>query len=234
MNKTRLLISLVIAIAATGVALRHRTIRQLKTEQTQLRQQINEAAELRAAIAEKQTAPPALTNTVMSSNEHLELLRLRNEVGQLRRELAVESNQLAKNSAKPVSASADSATKGVVTKAQMVLKVSRGREWALALMRYANENDDQWPATLADAAKFAPKAEGADDFELLATGKMSAIKVHSRTIAFREKQPWKASNGKWGRAYVFADGHSEIRYSATEDFAELERQMTQIDPALTQ
>jgi hypothetical protein len=94
MNKTRLLVSLVIAITATFVALRHRTLRHLETEQTQLRHQIEEATQLRTAIAQKKTATPASTSTGLSTAEHLELLRLRNEIGQLRRESVPESNQM--------------------------------------------------------------------------------------------------------------------------------------------
>jgi hypothetical protein len=95
MKKNRLLVSLVVAIAATVVALRYRTLQQLKTEQTQLRQQLDEVTELRAAIAQEKSATSVSTNAAaLFTTERLELLRLRNEISQLRRELATESNQM--------------------------------------------------------------------------------------------------------------------------------------------
>jgi hypothetical protein len=222
MNKTRLFISLILAVAAVVAALRYRTLQQLKSDQVQFRQQIDEAAELRAAIAKKQAVPTTPSDAALSNPEHLELLRLRNEIGQLRRDLAAESNQVAILAAKPVKAlraSAEIPTEGVVTKEQMVAKLNRGREEALGLIRLATDHD-QWPVALGSA----------DEFELLVTGKMSDIKFPSRVIALREKQPWKDADGKWGRTYVFADGHTVIRRSDTEDFTELERQMTQANP----
>lgn len=231
MNKTRLITSLVVAIAATVVALRYRNLWQLEAEQTQLRRQVEEVTKLQTAIAQQKPAPTTPPVAGLSSSEHLELLRLRNEVGQLRRELAVESNQVtmqaAKRGLRPVPASAYAPAEGVVTKEEAVVKAGRGKHWGVALIKYAIEHGDEFPARLADAAGFVPGTEGADDFELLVTGKMSAIRKPGQTIAFRERHPWQAVHGKWGRVYGFADGHMEVAYSATDDFTEWERQKTQ-------
>jgi len=243
MNKTRLLVSLVVAVAATFVALRHRTLRQLEAEETQLRRQIEEAIELRAAISRTKTAPPAPTSAILSNPEHLELLGLRNEVGQLRRELAAEANQIAIQTANqmakigvrpvPVNAFASAETRGEsrpTTHAGSQIYLCKG--WGDLLIKHALENGGQLPATLADvAAKFGPQASGRDDFELVLAGNLNAIKFPSRTITLREKQPRKGNNGRWSRVYGFADGHVEVGSSATEDFTEWEREMTQIAPS---
>ena len=226
MNKYRLLLSAVIALIATVFALRHRSLRELQSEQAQLRRQVDEAIHLRAAIARAQNAPATTNHDALSSAERSELFRLRGEVGTLRQEFSQETNQLAKASSRLKSVTAAAASEEpTVPKQQAVVRMTLGQKWMLALMLHADANGGQLPATLVEVAKFAGGVEGAEDFELLLNGNLRSTKSANQTIVLREKQPWKGSDGRWNRCYAFADGHVEIASSPIEDFSDWEARM---------
>ena len=54
----------------------------------------------------------------------------------------------------------------------------------------------------------------ADDFEMVSNGPLHFGKPQSqyKTLVLREKKPWKGTNGRWNRAYVFLDGHAAARH----------------------
>jgi hypothetical protein len=95
------------------------------------------------------------------------------------------------------------------------------KNWMLAIMLYAQDHDMQVPAALTDALSyFDQEIEGhsAEDLEIVHDGTLDAIQEPARTIVLREREPRLALNGKWTRAYAFADGHTEIRSQETDDF----------------
>jgi prepilin-type processing-associated H-X9-DG protein len=139
MKRFRVFLSLIVAAGAVFFAVRHHSLRQLKSEQEQLRQQSEASANPEALTARTNDAPGALANAGLSAAERSELLRLRGEIGVLRRDL-------------------------------------------------------------------------------------QSVQSPSRMIMLREKEPWKAANGRWKRTYAFADGHVEMAASDTPDFSEWENQ----------
>lgn len=235
MNKFRLLISLGLAGAATVFALRQRSLRLLKAEQTQLLAQVEETAKLRAAVAQEKSAPDPSSDQALTTAERSELLRLRGEIGLLRRELADETNRLAKvNTRSSAGAPAEASAEPFVTEQEAMARMNQGKQWILALILHAQANGGRLPASLTDAAKFAGGAAGGDNFELVQSGDIQSFKLPATTIVLREKQPWKSASDRWNRSYAFADGHVEIAQSPTEDFTDWEqRKAIQADATAT-
>jgi hypothetical protein len=48
------------------------------------------------------------------------------------------------------------------------------------------------------------------DYELVKQGKLRDIKEPARTIVIKERAAIQLLDGKWAKAYGFADGHSEF------------------------
>jgi prepilin-type processing-associated H-X9-DG protein len=224
MNKFRILLSLIVAATAGLFAWRHQSLRQLKTEREQLVQQSEEVSNLQKTIAQTRTGPGSPTNAGLSAAERSELLRLRGQVGPLRQELAQATNELANLSRPTRATSSDATEEPVVSKAEAMQKMSAGRQWIIALIMYAQDHQQQLPGTLVEAAPFAGtnKLDGAE-FEFVRTNlDLTSIKSPATTIVLRETKSWKSYNGKWNRAYAFADGHVENAVTDTNDFTDWE------------
>ena len=89
----RILVSFVVLAAATVFMVRHRTLRWLNSERSRIERQIVEWSNRRAAAAPAEEARSISTAAGLSAAEHSELLRLRGQVGVLRRDLAEETSQ---------------------------------------------------------------------------------------------------------------------------------------------
>ena len=221
MNKYRILLSLIVAAGAAFFALRHHSLRQLKSEQDQLRQEVEQLTNAPVAPAPVALAAPA--DASLSAAERSELLRLRGQVGPLRQELAQATNELASLSRAKRTAAASAPDEPVVSRQEIMQKMTRGKQWMLALILYAQEHQQRFPGTLAEAASFNNQADGADIFEFVQTGMdIGTNQSPATTIVLREKQTWKSSNGRWNRAYAFADGHVENAVSDVNDFTDWE------------
>jgi prepilin-type processing-associated H-X9-DG protein len=234
MNPFRIVISLIVIAAALLLAVRYRSFRELKSEQEKLRQQSEEVSNLRAAIAQRKTELASSTNHAgLTAAERSELLRLRGQTGSLRRELAREMTPASKASRTTAASpgAAGVAEDQPVTQGESELKMARSRQFGLALIMYAHQNQGRLPTSLADVQSLAGAAQGMDDLELVQSGvELTALKTPSRTIVLREKQPWKGANGRWNRSYTFADGHVEIARSDSIDFTEWEKSKTSANP----
>ncbi len=228
MAKFRIVISLLIAAAAVIFAVRHRALRHLKVEQEQLRQQIVEAKNTTAPKPEVEI-PVSTTNAGLSADERSELLRLRGQAVMLRQELAQESNRSATVSRAPRSATPDAPDEPIVSREESIQKMNQGKQWMVALIIYASDHQDQFPATMAEASGNMPPESVAtsDKFEYLLSGtNISSVRSPATTIVLRERKPWKNANGRWNRTYAFADGHVELGRSDTPDFTAWEELKT--------
>ncbi len=228
MAKFRIVISLLIAAAAVIFAVRYRALRHLKVEQEQLQQQAADVTNLSVAKAETESIA-GTTNTLLSADERSELLRLRGQAGMLRQELAQASNRLATVSRAPRSASLDAPDEPIVSQEEAIQKINQGKQWMVALIIYASDHQDQFPATMAEASgNMPPEAVAtADKFEyLLGSTNISSVRSPATTIVLRERKPWKNAHGRWNRTYAFADGHVELGRSDTPDFTAWEELKT--------
>lgn len=164
-----------------------------------------------------------------------ELLRLRNEVGQLRAQLASTSNVRREAAASP-----DSGEKGITPEEEArregIAKMNYARQWLVAFHMFADNNDGQFPTNFAQADEFfSPEARiehnlkdyefpiggmkfglVPDNFEITYQGSLQAIKSPSKQIVLREKQPRQTEDGGYVRAYGFADGHTEIHKAGVD------------------
>jgi hypothetical protein len=89
----RILLSFAVLAAATVFMVRHSTLRQLNSARSRIEQQIVEWSNRRVVAAPAEGAGSVSTNAGLSTAEHSELLRLRGQIGVLRRDLAEETNQ---------------------------------------------------------------------------------------------------------------------------------------------
>lgn len=243
--KSKLALGLV-AVAAVATPL---TYQQVSLHRLQAANQQLEAArrqDLAAAAAAQAAAQAAATNTAeleRQQAEHLELLRLRGEVGLLRAELA--KARVAEKSARAAqAASAATATleagideKEIQEQREKLIAIKKlnvMKRWALAMHLYASDHNDQFPDTFAlmrelflgtlngDTVEGGELVLPEDQIEITYHGKLTDVAEPARTIVLREKEA-RVSAGRLCRAYAFADGHSEIHAAPNGDFTEWER-----------
>jgi hypothetical protein len=246
--KTKIALStLAVAAVATPLTYQHLALNRAHAE--------NRALAAQAAAANPAPGAEALAKREAEAAElerlraeHLELLRLRGEIAKLRaaanraaeleRELqALRARSTAAGSGNPDGAPPADPEVVEAEKRIGIAKLNVFKRWALAVYLYADEHDNQVPATLAaarsylgtgdddDAATVAGLSE--EDVELVFQGKLSDITNPAQTILARERQPWTTFRGRVSRTYAFADGHSEIRVAPDGDFEALEARMRQ-------
>lgn len=226
-----------VAGVATPMVLQHQANVRLRQENDVLREQtsgLNELERLRAENAQLSKLQAAGTN-----DQLLELMRLRGEVGVLKQQVAEipklreENARLAQRQrtvAPPAEEKLDPAAEQ--QKQIGIAKLNYTKYWLLAFIMYADKNNGQFPASFLQAQPFFPTdaqtAEGitADQYEIMYQGAVTNMlnPPPSSTIVLREKQATPSPRGGWVRAYGFADGHSEIHYSADGNFQPWESQ----------
>jgi RNA polymerase sigma factor (sigma-70 family) len=117
--------------------------------------------------------------------------------------------------------------------------------WGHALLKFAEKNDGQMPASIAAAAPYVKDNErlpinwrntdpiiasafkhgvGIDQFELVYRGSLTNVQDPSRTILMREKKPFHAADGRWTLVYVYANGLGATLWTDDGDFKRLERE----------
>ena len=176
------------------------------------------------------------------------LLRLRGEVGVLKRQIAESSKMMGK-------VQTASAKQAVDTEEQQkhvgLERLSDAKLWTLAFHLYAAEHDGKLPASFDDAMAFitpdtlkgssdsdAPPRQPEDfvksttnQYEIVYQGALSDITNPASMIVLREKEAWRTLDGGSVRTYGFADGHSEIHKAVNGDFANWEDQhMQKVSP----
>lgn len=105
-------------------------------------------------------------------------------------------------------------------------KMNDARQAILALMLFANANQDQYPTNLAAASQYLKEGDMdqiASNFDLLAPASTTNITNNASTIVLREKQAWQSPTGNWLKTYGFADGHVEIHSEPTDNFDNFEQ-----------
>jgi prepilin-type processing-associated H-X9-DG protein len=158
--------------------------------------------------------------------QHSELMRLRNDVTQLRKQLQAGSSAtngvtVAKDSK---AEDPDEAPK-MEFKEMAVRRMQAANIWGIAFYQYADANGGKLPATVAEASRFispdlvqALAADGGvsgEGFEIVFQGSINEIENPSEAIIMRDKEPfYRKADGSVQRTYLFADGHTEIHSAA--------------------
>jgi RNA polymerase sigma factor (sigma-70 family) len=165
--------------------------------------------------------------------EGSEVLRLRNEVGQLRTQLATASRPRREEPA-PVKTNENAVTPEEEMKRQAIAKMNYARQWLMAFMIYADHNGGQFPTNFAQADPFLDQGAKTehnlqagefppggvkyglipDNYEITYQGSPESLTNPSTQIVLREKQPQQTEDGGYVRTYGFADGHIEVHRAA--------------------
>lgn len=217
--------TLVIAGLLTVTVVQQRERTRLQNQLDELRAaQTNEAASLGPASAKVIEAPSG------------ELLKLRGEVAQLRRQekeldrLAAENARLRTAQSTPAQRREAQAAEKEAFRELALVRMNYARNWGLAFMLYAEANGGMMPERLDDAAAFLGETGSGghfdpDQFELLYHGPLKDLKDSARSIVLREKEA--VSNPErpgWARTYLFADGHTEIHHSEDGNYEPWEKE----------
>ncbi len=212
--------------AATALVVQHVELKRLRTDQESALNRVR-AAEQAAATAQQALA--TATTAAQNDPRLAELARLRGEVAGLRRrqvELTANNAQLAQ----AVQRSTDARQEEQLTaeqeeaRAKAITKMNYTKQWALAFIMFAEDHGGRMPRTFQEANAYFPQNGQTGDlkpeqFEIMYQGSRDAIKNPAQTILVREIQPVASPGGNGlNRAYVFADGHSEIHQATDGNF----------------
>jgi hypothetical protein len=161
--------------------------------------------------------------------DHDDLLRLRGEVGTLRRRLGEPDKPVITRPATNVVAAAPANEDPAVTafKAQTQARINGAKSLVLAFRVFSNDNEDFLPKSFEEMAPYLSdkmkKFVHYEQYETLYQGKFTDFKTPANTILVREITPVQSPTGEWTRTYGFVDGHAEVHSQPTEDFSQWEQ-----------
>jgi RNA polymerase sigma factor (sigma-70 family) len=223
---------LALAGTTTGWIMAQRNAGQLEAQVTELRQQAAEMpGNARAAGDAAGDADDARFRA-----ERNELMRLRGEVTELRRQLRAQPAMTppAAGKAEPLIAMTAEEQAKDELKMRGIARLNVARGWGMAFYKFAQANEGRMPADFETAKRNYPevseellKIMGAeevggasgDGFEITFQGKIEEIENPAEAIIMREKEPFHyKEDGSAARTYLFADGHSEIHTARDADF----------------
>jgi RNA polymerase sigma factor (sigma-70 family) len=238
-TKLKIVTAVVGASMAAGIVLQWQSNARLRDSNEQLRQQISQLQESRGEN-ERLAAATATAAPAMSQEQLRELVRLRGEVGGLKRQLADAKKVQAKSNApvQPMASSQPETEPEDPAKQAAIEKMNFSKQMVLAFVMYAEDNNGQYPKTFdliapyyASGQPASPTAPTTNQFEIMYQGSRYGITNPANTIVLRENQAWQAPDGGWLKAYGFADGHAEIHKAVDGNFDVWESSRLQRAPA---
>jgi RNA polymerase sigma factor (sigma-70 family) len=237
MTKLKLGISaLVVAGAATALVVQHQTQTKLGEENQSLRQQMTQLQTDNESLSNRLAAVG--DSKLLSDDKLNELLKLRGEVGLLRRQVGeigklraenqrLQTTQLDANAQRQAGIDADKEEQHAT-----MLKISGAQQGVLAFIMFATDNNQQWPTNFAQARPYLGNSveQVETNFDVAYQGLITNLTNPSTAIVLKEKQAWQSLNGKWKKTYGFADGHSEVHTEANGNFNDWENQHSVLPP----
>ena len=220
------------AAVGMGVYEAHQASRVRRENQNLISQQETLADERDKALGAATGKDSELQRLQKNENE---LLRLRGEIGMLRRQsedlekLREENRQLRAALAKSSQGAHQPTTDPDDTPERqgVIAKMNDAKLLVLGLFMHASDNQDRLPPDLSQATNYLAKSEhrltGTNQFELVAQGSLKSFTNPAATIVVREKEA-SLYNGNWAKAYGFADGHAEIKREPSEGFDAWEKE----------
>jgi RNA polymerase sigma factor (sigma-70 family) len=203
--------ALLVAGTATALVVQHQAQAKLRGENDSLRQQI---AQLQAASG-SQPSRPATENNPNQDAGHLELLKLRGEVGVLRQQLSEHEKLPEENQRLRSQLSASQANQADLAKYHFreytENVINAEKQIGLALRIYAGDHNEQLPTNflqitneLGGVANFAGNV-ALDSLELVNINVANPYQ-YPQMIVLRERVPRQDPTGKWIRVYGLVDG----------------------------
>jgi uncharacterized protein YigA (DUF484 family) len=227
----------------TALWFQHRSVQVLREENRALRAQLAALTQL-AEENQRLSNRVAKADRSLSEGELAELNRLRGEVGALRRQsndlaqLRGQARQAPAAAVRPA-APAEEEAAAQEERAMNLLRLQDAKSLLLAMHMHASDNQGGF---LGDFSQLAPYVgslgkEKTDAFELVYRGRLDELGKRTSlgpdsVIVVREREPRPTRDGRWARAYGFADGHSEVHVQADSNFDPWERpRMVPVAPA---
>ncbi|HEY4984894.1 MAG TPA: hypothetical protein VIJ24_07490, partial [Verrucomicrobiae bacterium] len=240
MTKLKLGISaLVIAGATTALVVQHQSQIKLRVENESLTYQI---AQLKTDNDSRSNRLAAAGNSKsLSDDQFNELLRLRGEVGMLRRQLTELGKLQKENQQLKIQITSQNQSVQLPTEAEYRQReryvADSMKQLGLTMRLYSDKHNNQYATNfdqltnkLAGSFTIDGKANmdiiesQSDVFEFVNAGLVSFD--YPQMVMFRERIPRRTPDGKWERAYGLADGSVQTATSDNGNFDAWEKQNT--------
>ncbi len=222
---------LVVAILTIGAAMliviQYEAQIKLRAENESLRQQLAQLKADNESLSNRLAATG--DSKSLSSAQLNELLKLRGEVGILKNQLATAPKIQAQTTVH-VDQANQPADLLEQQKQTARAKAGDAHIYLSAFMDYATSHNGQFPTNwdqIRDKYNNAPGLTGTNDFEIVYQGLLNWNTLGTNlgsTILIREYLAWPTYDGKWGKVYGFADGHSEPIILSDGNFTAWEQQ----------
>ena len=221
-----------VASVTTPMAVRH--LGQLRESDRLLRQQ-NDQLALMTAENQRLSNAAAPARAPLSDDQFKELLRLRGEIGLLRKQtnesgrLRAENNRLraSLNNSEQNLHEAESDPAAEQEKQMAIAQMNDAKSLMLGFYLHAKDNQDRFPTNSDQIARYLteiPALTGTNEFEIVYQGSLKELTSPQSVIVLRGRHAVRTRDGRWARTYGFADGHSEFHASADGNFEAWEKQ----------
>jgi RNA polymerase sigma factor (sigma-70 family) len=224
--KIALITTVSTAALAAGLTIDHHSLNRAEAENAALRQQLSQLNQQAQSLAPLQTDTAELDQ---QRQEHLELLKLRGQVGILRDILAKKLGEPVP-SAQPANVSLQSVEKAEALRA---ITVNELKIIGHACRVYSHHNGGQLPTDWSQLGKFtqgggaAEAGVGTNSFEIVSYDNPLTANSPSYLFYAREIQPRQLPYGIWSRVYLCVDGSVQTLQSADDNFSGWENQFIQ-------
>jgi len=214
---------LVVAVLIMAFVQQHQAQDRLHGENDALRHQLAELQAENAGLSNRLTDEGVFKRR--ASAQLTELLKLRGDVGLLRQQVGeigkLRDELQRRESAPGISPTLQASMETLEQQQQAALaSLNRAHHGMLGFIMFADENQQQFPASFAEAAPFIK--EGLEpialNFEIVYVGSLTNLTNTAGTIVLREKAPSRTRDGKWQKTYGFADGHAEVHTEPDGNF----------------
>jgi RNA polymerase sigma factor (sigma-70 family) len=228
--------TLVVAGTTSAFVIQHQAQLKLRANNDSLRQQMDQLQSDNQSLSSRLAA--ATPDTALPDAQMQELLKLRGEIGVLRRQLAGQGKLQAENerlqaqvaAAKDHPVQADPALLFAGHGAQMVNAVKLA---GVAMYMYSAGHQGLFPTNFAQMTE---ELEGKtniagislDAMEFVNAGQAS--RQYPQMIMLRERLPRQNPDGGWEREYCLADGSVQTETSPNGNFDAYEQQQAQYGP----
>ena len=247
MTMTKLKVGVISAVAiasvATPLVIQHQAQVKLRDQNQALRQRADQLTELQEENQRLSNLVAQANGSLALSKDQLsELMRLRGEAAMFRKQtnefqkLREENRRLQESLVKAETNSMPYEVDPAFAQHRQKSRIAK--DFALALVLYAFDNQDQLPTSFDQAARYLPEALKADpvlddtaefiemtkQFEIVYKGPREALTKPGDVILIRERQAWQTPDSKWAKAYAFADGSAQVHVEPDGNFDAWEKQ----------
>lgn len=237
-TKLKLAISaILVASAATALVVQYQAQEKLRAENGSLQQQILQLQTDNAGLSNQVASAGDLSKS--TGDQFNELLKLRGEVGVLRRqtnelgELEDENRQLREQ----ISDAQSSKPSEEQQKQTLMARLRDAHGYVSGFIKYAEANNGQFPTNWDQLSSYTNEPGGVEitgtnTFEIINQTPLNLYNLGTNggSILLIASPTWLSSNGKWVKSYGFADGHSEIMDEPAGGFDAFEQQHTIAPP----